>query len=83
MLGLLLENGPLRITETGSVAANNVSWDKLVDYIWIDQPVYVPASLISCARSNSSFTVAPAIQQQKLMGGMVSMVIVCALILIS
>jgi hypothetical protein len=83
MLGLLLENGPLRITETGSVAANNVSWNKLVDYIWIDQPVYVSAGLISCAGSNSSFTVVPAIRQQKLMGGMVSMVIAHTLVPVS
>lgn len=41
MLGLLLENGPLHITEDGSLAPNNYSWDKLVDYVWVDQPVYV------------------------------------------
>ncbi|EJD07265.1 alpha/beta-hydrolase [Fomitiporia mediterranea MF3/22] len=39
MLGLLLENGPLLVTESGDLAPNNVSWDKLVDYIWVDQPV--------------------------------------------
>ena len=41
MLGLLLENGPLNIDVNGNVVQNNFSWDQLVDYIWVDQPVYV------------------------------------------
>ena len=41
MLGLLLENGPLLVTEEGGLRANNASWSKLVDYVWVDQPVYV------------------------------------------
>ena len=41
MLGLILENGPLHVTESGSMVPNNFSWDKLIDYIWVDQPVYV------------------------------------------
>ncbi|KLO10086.1 alpha/beta-hydrolase [Schizopora paradoxa] len=39
MLGLLLENGPLHVTSTGSMALNENSWEKLVDYIWVDSPV--------------------------------------------
>ncbi|KAI5119135.1 hypothetical protein M0805_005741 [Coniferiporia weirii] len=39
MLGLMLENGPLHVAANGSIISNNVSWDKLVDYIWVDQPV--------------------------------------------
>lgn len=41
MLGLLLENGPLLVTENGSLRANNASWANLVDYVFVDQPVYV------------------------------------------
>ena len=36
-LGLLLENGPLRITEEGSLRPNKFSRDKFVDYVWVDQ----------------------------------------------
>jgi carboxypeptidase D len=39
MLGLLLENGPIHISNDYSIVPNNYSWDKLADYIWIDQPV--------------------------------------------
>ncbi|KAH8116530.1 alpha/beta-hydrolase [Phellopilus nigrolimitatus] len=39
MLGLLLENGPLLVTESGELTANNLSWANLVDYVWVDQPV--------------------------------------------
>lgn len=41
LLGLLLENGPLLVTEDGSLRSNNASWSSLVDYVWVDQPVYV------------------------------------------
>lgn len=41
MLGLMLENGPLHVAADGSMIPNQFSWDKLVDYIWVDQPVYV------------------------------------------
>ena len=41
MLGLMLENGPLHIAADGSLVPNDYSWDKLVDYVWVDQPVYV------------------------------------------
>ncbi|KAI0695231.1 Alpha/Beta hydrolase protein [Cytidiella melzeri] len=39
LVGMLLENGPLRIAENGSIIPNNASWDKLVDFVWVDQPV--------------------------------------------
>ncbi|KAI0831822.1 Alpha/Beta hydrolase protein [Trametes gibbosa] len=39
LLGFLYENGPIRMQPDGSVSQNNDSWDHLVDYIWIDQPV--------------------------------------------
>ena len=39
MLGLLIENGPLLMQLDGSVAANSYAWSRLVDYVWVDQPV--------------------------------------------
>ena len=39
LLGLLEEFGPLLTAEDGSVVPNPYSWDKLVDYVWVDQPV--------------------------------------------
>ncbi|KAJ7108885.1 Alpha/Beta hydrolase protein [Mycena crocata] len=39
MVGFFLENGPIRIGADGTISANNYSWDKEADYIWIDQPV--------------------------------------------
>ncbi|KAI0777947.1 Alpha/Beta hydrolase protein [Irpex lacteus] len=36
---ILLENGPLLVTENGSLRANNASWANLVDYVFVDQPV--------------------------------------------
>ncbi|KAI0083348.1 Alpha/Beta hydrolase protein [Irpex rosettiformis] len=41
MLGLFFENGPLHVADDFSLFSNNQSWDKLADYIWIDQPVGV------------------------------------------
>jgi carboxypeptidase D len=41
MVGLMLENGPIHVLEDGSIVENPWSWDKLVDYVFIDQPVYV------------------------------------------
>jgi len=35
----MLENGPTRVLENGSLAQNNWSWNQLVDYIWVDQHV--------------------------------------------
>ncbi|KAJ7698953.1 Alpha/Beta hydrolase protein [Mycena rosella] len=39
MLGFFLENGPMRIADNGTLSPNEYSWDKVADYIWIDQPV--------------------------------------------
>ena len=37
----MMENGPIQIQADGSVALNTFAWSNLVDYIWVDQPVYV------------------------------------------
>jgi hypothetical protein len=47
MLGLMLENGPIHVLEDGSIVENQFSWDKLVDYVFIDQPVYVMRYIIN------------------------------------
>ncbi|PAV20228.1 alpha beta-hydrolase [Pyrrhoderma noxium] len=39
MLGLLLELGPLNIAGNGSLVPNDFTWNKFVDYIFVDQPV--------------------------------------------
>lgn len=39
MLGLLLELGPLNIASNGSLIPNDFTWNKFVDYIFVDQPV--------------------------------------------
>ncbi|KAH9893408.1 alpha/beta-hydrolase [Cubamyces lactineus] len=39
MLGFIYENGPIRIGPDGSPSENQYSWDRIADYIWIDQPV--------------------------------------------
>ncbi|KAJ7240373.1 Alpha/Beta hydrolase protein [Mycena haematopus] len=39
LLGLMTENGPLRVTEDYSIVQNNYSWHQLADTIWVDQPV--------------------------------------------
>ncbi|KAJ6620632.1 Alpha/Beta hydrolase protein [Mycena sp. CBHHK59/15] len=39
MVGFFLENGPIRIASDNTISANNYSWNKVADYIWIDQPV--------------------------------------------
>ncbi|KAJ6464618.1 Alpha/Beta hydrolase protein [Mycena vitilis] len=41
MLGFFLENGPIRMASDGTISQNAYSWDKVADYIWIDQPVGV------------------------------------------
>lgn len=38
-LNEFLQNGPLQVTSNYSIRSNNYSWDRLADYIWIDQPV--------------------------------------------
>ncbi|KAI0664279.1 alpha/beta-hydrolase [Cubamyces menziesii] len=39
MLGFIYENGPIRIGPDGSPSENTYSWDRVADYVWIDQPV--------------------------------------------
>ncbi|TCD69154.1 hypothetical protein EIP91_008631 [Steccherinum ochraceum] len=39
MLGMMFENGPVHVADDLSVFQNNFSWNKLADYIWVDQPV--------------------------------------------
>ncbi|KAI0642261.1 alpha/beta-hydrolase [Trametes meyenii] len=41
LIGLTSENGPVHINADFSASANNFSWDKVADYIWVDQPVGV------------------------------------------
>jgi hypothetical protein len=38
---LHIKNGPIHVAGDYSIHPNNYSWDKLADYIWLDQPVYV------------------------------------------
>ncbi|KAF9258269.1 alpha/beta-hydrolase [Marasmius fiardii PR-910] len=38
-LGLMTENGPLRVQGDFSITQNNFSWHKLADAFWVDQPV--------------------------------------------
>ncbi|KAI0738607.1 alpha/beta-hydrolase [Daedaleopsis nitida] len=46
MLGLGYENGPIRLSPTGSeIKSNNFSWSNLADFFWIDQPVGVGWSI--------------------------------------
>lgn len=37
---LSTQNGPIQITPQYAATANKYSWDKLADFIWVDQPVY-------------------------------------------
>jgi carboxypeptidase D len=39
MAGFFFENGPIRIEPDYSMAQNNWSWNNLMDYFWIDNPV--------------------------------------------
>ena len=41
LLGLLEEFGPILMTEEGGLRSNDFAWTNLVDYVWVDQPVYV------------------------------------------
>ena len=48
LIGLLLEIGPLLVVDGGGLVQNNVSWANLVDYVWVDQPVYVFIQVTLC-----------------------------------
>jgi hypothetical protein len=80
--GLLTENGPLRMTESGIAVPNPTSWDKMVDYIWLDQPVYVFSRRydadLTCAH-NFSCTVVPGLRLPKQMEDTVSVSILMLL----
>uniref|UniRef100_A0A0W0G8I5 Carboxypeptidase n=1 Tax=Moniliophthora roreri TaxID=221103 RepID=A0A0W0G8I5_MONRR len=39
LAGLLFENGPIRIGSDYGASPNEYSWDRVADYIWVDQPV--------------------------------------------
>ncbi|KAJ6551857.1 Alpha/Beta hydrolase protein [Mycena capillaripes] len=39
LLGLMTENGPLRVTKDYEIVNNNYSWHQLADMFWVDQPV--------------------------------------------
>ncbi|KAI0773295.1 alpha/beta-hydrolase [Trametes elegans] len=41
LLGFVYENGAIRLDPSGRPTPNNYSWDRAVDYIWLDQPVGV------------------------------------------
>ncbi|KAF6761653.1 Alpha/Beta hydrolase protein [Ephemerocybe angulata] len=41
MYGFFFENGPIAMSSDYKLSKNQYSWDKLVDYFWIDQPVGV------------------------------------------
>jgi len=43
---LLFQNGPIQVTSDYSIVSNEHSWDKLADYIWVDQPVWVLTSCV-------------------------------------
>ena len=45
LLGLLEEFGPILMTEEGGLRSNDFAWTNLVDYVWVDQPVYVITSI--------------------------------------
>ncbi|KAG8220809.1 Alpha/Beta hydrolase protein [Butyriboletus roseoflavus] len=44
LVGLLLENGPIHISNDYSLFENQYAWTTVADYVWIDQPVYVATS---------------------------------------
>lgn len=42
MAGLMTENGPIQVEAgTEGLVSNPYAWSNLIDYIWVDQPVYV------------------------------------------
>ncbi|EIW58500.1 alpha/beta-hydrolase [Trametes versicolor FP-101664 SS1] len=49
LIGLTSENGPIHINADFSAQQNNFSWDRLADYVWVDQPVGVGFSTADSA----------------------------------
>jgi carboxypeptidase D len=49
MVGLLFENGPVKINADYSASENPNSWHHIADYIWLDQPVGVGFSTADAA----------------------------------
>ncbi|OJT09780.1 Vitellogenic carboxypeptidase [Trametes pubescens] len=49
LIGLTSENGPIHINADFSAQQNNLSWDRLADYVWVDQPVGVGFSTADSA----------------------------------
>ncbi|TFK74999.1 alpha/beta-hydrolase [Pluteus cervinus] len=41
MYGAFFQNGPIRLQSDYGAQPNNYSWDRLADWIWVDQPVGV------------------------------------------
>lgn len=42
MTGLMTENGPIHLeTGTQTLSQEKYPWNALIDYFWVDQPVYV------------------------------------------
>ena len=42
LYGLFTENGPIQVVPgKESLEQNQYAWSDLIDYIWVDQPVYV------------------------------------------
>ncbi|KAF8917843.1 alpha/beta-hydrolase [Mucidula mucida] len=39
MAGFLFENGPFRLGGDYGMTTNNFSWNRIADYVWVDQPV--------------------------------------------
>lgn len=46
---MCFQNGPIHIRPDFSAVSNNVSWDHLADYVWIDQPVYAFFARVNAA----------------------------------
>ncbi|KAH0836523.1 Alpha/Beta hydrolase protein [Lanmaoa asiatica] len=45
LVGLLFENGPIHISNNYTLFENQYAWTTVADYVWVDQPVYVPTAL--------------------------------------
>lgn len=61
---LLVQNGPFQVQNDYSIVHNEFSWDKLADYIWIDQPVWVLMSCMFERISEPQIIAVPDLQPQ-------------------